>query len=115
MIYQAYQAHSDLLWPLRTVAKTALPALHRARDVPGEDMALRKLAAACEVFVLATLTHERPTFGISAVTVGERQVEVHEESAFGTHQLPDVGGRQLVDDAGAASARHNDAGTTQHG
>src|SRR6266478_1959348 len=84
MIYQAYQAHSDLLWPLRTVAKTALPALHRARDVPGEDMALRKLAAACEVFVLAALTHERPTFRISTVTVGEGQVEVDEEEAFGT-------------------------------
>ena len=66
MIYQAYQAHSDLLWPLRTVAKTALPALHRARDVPGEDMALRKLAAACEIFVLATLTHKRPPFFASA-------------------------------------------------
>src|SRR5664279_3587275 len=71
MIYQAYQAHSDLLWPLRTMAKNALPSLCRARDVPGEDMALRKLAAACEVFVLATLTHKRPPFGIDAVIVGE--------------------------------------------
>jgi poly(3-hydroxybutyrate) depolymerase len=84
MIYQAYQAHSDLLWPLRTVAKNALPALHRARNVPGEDMALRKLAAACEVFVLATLTHQRPPFRIDTVTVGERTLAVREEQAFST-------------------------------
>src|SRR3984893_4462732 len=105
MIYQAYQAHSDLLWPLRVVAKTALPALHRARDVPGEDMALRKLAAACEVFVLATLTHERPPFRIRTVTVGERQVEVREEEAFDTpfgtplhfrKETPDPGPRVLI-------------------
>src|SRR6266446_6543617 len=105
MIYQAYQAHSDLLWPLRTVAKTALPALHRSRDVPGEDMALRKLAAACEVFVLAALTHERPPFRISTVTVGEREVKVREEKAFGTpfgtllhfrKEIPDPGPRVLI-------------------
>jgi len=105
MIYQAYQAHSDLLWPLRTIAKTALPALHRARDVPGEDMALRKLAAACEVFVLAALTHERPPFRISTVTVGEREVKVREEKAFSTpfgtllhfrKEMPDPGPRVLI-------------------
>src|SRR6202171_1329664 len=105
MIYQAYQAHSDLLWPLRTVAKTALPALHGARAVPGEDMALRKLAAACEICVLATLTHERPPFRISTVTVGERQVEAREEEAFGTpfgtllhfrKEMPDPGPRVLI-------------------
>lgn len=105
MIYQAYQAHSDVLWPLRTVAKNALPALHRVRDVPGEDMALRKLAAACEVFVLAALTHERPPFCIDAVTVGTRQIDVHEEVAvatpFGTlvhfrKDMPDPGPRVLI-------------------
>jgi polyhydroxyalkanoate depolymerase len=105
MIYQAYQAHSDWLWPLRTVVKTALPALHRAGDVPSEDLALRKLAAACEVFLLATLTHERPAFRIRSVTIGERQVEVHEEAAFaapfGTllhfrKEMPDPGPRVLI-------------------
>src|SRR3984893_8095726 len=105
MIYQAYQAHSDLLWPLRMVAKTALPALCRARDVPGEDMALRKLAAACQVFRLPTLTHAPPPFRIATVTIGERQVEVREEEAFGTpfgtllhfrKEMPDPGPRVLI-------------------
>jgi poly(3-hydroxybutyrate) depolymerase len=105
MIYQAYQAHSDWLWPSRTLAKSALPALQRIRNVPGEDMALRKLAAACEVFVLAALTHERPPFGIDAVTVGQRRVEVREENAcatsFGTllhfrKETRDAGPRVLI-------------------
>ena len=105
MIYQAYQAHSDLMWPMRTVAKSALPALQRARDVPGEDMALRKLAAACEVFVLAALTHARPPFRLDTITSGEREVAVQEEVAhrtpFGTllhfrKDVPDPGPRVLI-------------------
>jgi len=105
MIYQAYQAHSDLMWPLRTVAKNSLPALQRARNIPGEDMALRKLAAACEVFVLAALTHERPAFRIESVTIGEREVAIVEErtlvTPFGTllhfaKQMPDPGPRVLI-------------------
>jgi poly(3-hydroxybutyrate) depolymerase len=105
LIYQAYQAHSDMLWPLRTMARNALPALYRARDVPGEDMALRKLAAACEVFVLATLTHKRPPFAIDTVTAGGREVQVQEEEAFRTafgtllhfrKDMPDPGPRVLI-------------------
>ena len=64
------------MWPMRTVAKSALPALQRARDVPGEDMALRKLAAACEVFVLAALTHARPPFRLDTIVAGEREIAV---------------------------------------
>jgi len=105
MIYQAYQAHSDLLWPLRTVARNALPALQRARDVPGEDMALRKLAAACEVLVLATLTHTRPPFRLDTIAVGEREILVREEVAASTpfatlvhfrKDVPDPGPRVLI-------------------
>jgi len=84
LIYHAYQTHSDLLWPLRAVAKNALPALNRVHDIPGEDTALRKLAAACEVFVLAELTHERPPFGIDKVISGGEEVGVVEEAAYAT-------------------------------
>ena len=105
MIYQAYQTHSDMLWPLRTTAKNALPALQRARDVPGEDMALRKLAAACEVFVLAELTHARPDFRLDTIAVGEREIAVREEVAASTpfatlvhfrKDVPDPGPRVLI-------------------
>lgn len=105
MLYPAYQAHTDLMWPLHAMAQSALPALKRSHDAPGEDMALRKLAAACEVFVLARLTHKRPPFRIASVTVGEREVPVIEESAattpFGTllhfkKQMPEPGPRVLI-------------------
>jgi poly(3-hydroxybutyrate) depolymerase len=105
MIYGAYQAHCDLLWPSRTVAKNALPMLQRVRDAPDDDMALRKLSAACELFVLATLTHDRPPFRIESVAVGDRQVEVREETAFATafgtlvhlrKEMPDPGPRVLI-------------------
>src|SRR5664279_3778573 len=100
MIYHSYQTQSDLMWPLRHAARTALPALHRARDVPGEDMALRKLAAACEVFVLATLTHERPPFRLDTITIGDREVAVREEVASRTPFATLVHFRKEVADAG---------------
>jgi poly(3-hydroxybutyrate) depolymerase len=84
MLYHAYESHSDLMWPLRTVARSTLPALQRVRDIPGEDMALRKLAAACEIFVLAHLTHVRPPFRIPSISIGERDVAVAEEIAART-------------------------------
>lgn len=105
MLYPAYQAHSDLTWPLHALARSSLPALKRPHDTPDEDVALRKLAAACEVFVLARLTHQRPPFRISAVTVGDREIEVVEEAAastpFGTllhfkKQMADPGPRVLI-------------------
>jgi len=105
MIYQGYQAHADLMWPLRAAAKSALPALHRAGNAPDEDRVLRKLAASCEVFVLAALTHERPPFRLDTVTVGERELVVHEEQAFTTpfgtlvhfrKDTPDPGPRVLI-------------------
>ncbi len=85
MIYQAYQAHSDLMWPLRTTALNMLPALQVARRVPGEDMALRKLAGRVRgVRARCADPHKRPPFGIESVIVGERRVEVHEEEAVRT-------------------------------
>jgi len=105
MIYQTYQAHSDWMWPLRTAAKHALPALQGARRGPGEELARRKLAASCEVFLLATLTHRRPPFRIDAVNVSARAVRVHEEKAsvtpFATlvhfrKEMPDPGPRVLI-------------------
>ena len=105
LIYHAYQTHSDLLWPLLIVAKNALPALNRVCDLPDENKALRKLAASCEVFVLAELTHDRPPFGIDSVTVGGKTIEVVEEPAHATpfatlvhlrKKMPEPGPRVLI-------------------
>jgi poly(3-hydroxybutyrate) depolymerase len=105
MLYHAYQTQSDVALPLRTLAKTALPALNLAVAGPTHVMGVRELAAACEVFALAALTHRRPDFKIHTITLGEREVAVHEEIAhatpFGTllhfkKDVPQPGPRVLI-------------------
>ena len=67
MMYAAYQAHADLMWPLRTLASNALPMLKDKTFRWGELGPNRKLAAACEVLKLGEVTHKRPPFGIASV------------------------------------------------
>jgi len=84
MIYEAYQTQADLLAPLREIAR----GIGRAAGGMSRQGTLRRLAAACELFSRATLSHGRPSFGIDTVTVGGREVRVTEEAAhvtpFGT-------------------------------
>ena len=105
MLYQAYQAHHDATLPLRALAKSALPALNLAVEGPTHVAGVRELAAACEVFALAALTHQRPDFRIRTIVVGEREVTVHEEIAYATpfgtllhfkKDLPQPGPRVLI-------------------
>jgi len=84
MMYQAYQAQTDLVWPLRFLADAALPILNDTRDGPADNPAMRKLAAACEIFSVAKLTHRRPEFGIPTVRIGDHDVPVTEEVAYHT-------------------------------
>ena len=86
MLYQAYQAHADLMVPVR-----ALAALAASRIGPPftENLGIvRNLTAACELIARARLTHHRPPFGIDAAMVGNREVAVREEAVqvapFGT-------------------------------
>src|SRR5215470_4687810 len=86
MLYQAYQAHADLMVPVR-----ALASLAAGRIGPpfAENLAIvRNLTAACELIARARLTHHRPPFGIDAAMVGNREVTVREEAVqvapFGT-------------------------------
>ena len=105
MLYHAYQAHSDVTDPLRSLAKSSLPALNLAVEGPTGVTGMRELAAACEVFALAALTHKRPDFQIRSDCVGGRDVAVDEEVAhatpFGTllrfkKDLPQPGPRVLI-------------------
>ena len=86
MLYQAYQAHADLMVPVR-----ALASLGASRIGPPftENLGIvRNIVAACGLIARAKLTHHRPPFGIDAVMVGNREVAVREELAhvtpFGT-------------------------------
>jgi poly(3-hydroxybutyrate) depolymerase len=89
MLYQAYQAQSDVMDLVRAFANVALGTLGQPAPggAPGPS-ALRNLTAAYELIARAGLTHVRPPFGVDRVTVGNREVAVHEASErvapFGT-------------------------------
>ncbi len=83
MLYLAYQTHTDIAEPLRAFARAAadLLAISPAmRDLP----AMRAARAACEMVSRASLTHERPPYGVDSVKVGNREVAVIEEPALTT-------------------------------
>jgi poly(3-hydroxybutyrate) depolymerase len=86
MLYQAYQAHADLMVPVRALASLVASPLGLPLT---ENLGIvRNVLAACELIARATLTHHRPPFGIHTVLVGNREVAVREEAAhvtpFGT-------------------------------
>jgi len=94
LMYQAYQAHADLLWPMRHWARFSAPML---QDLPLPPLpqfarvtpsATRKMAAACRLIELAEVTHSRPAWHIDSVEIAGEAVPVHEEvvhrTPFGT-------------------------------
>ena len=76
MLYQAYQAHNDIMMPVRALAGAALAA---SGWRPADAGVLRNLTAAYELISRSGLTHVRPSYGIRTVMVGNREVEVTEE------------------------------------
>ena len=85
MLYLAYQLQSDIMTPVRAWASMAASG---GAPLLSDHPAVRNLTAVYELIARAGLTHTRPPFGIDTVTVGNREVEVHEEAAattaFGT-------------------------------
>ena len=79
MMYQAYQAQSDLMWPLRTLAKLSVPMLQDRGFGFATQSSTRQIAAACRVLELAAITHKRPPWRIDAVLVKGERVPVVEE------------------------------------
>ena len=88
MLYQAYQAHNDVVGPVRALASFAAQTIGRSPIGGAGHGAVRNLTAAYELISRARLTHTRPSFGIGSVMVGNREVEVREVAAhvtpFGT-------------------------------
>jgi polyhydroxyalkanoate depolymerase len=84
MIYQAYQAHSDVMGPLRMLAVSAMKAIGQPLAGIADNAVLRNLAAAYELIARAGLTHVRPPFGIDKIMVDNREVEVREQIADAT-------------------------------
>jgi poly(3-hydroxybutyrate) depolymerase len=84
MLYQAYQAHSDIMIPVRKWAGTALRSLGQPLAGVADNVVLRNLTAAYELIARAGLTHARPQFGIDCVMVGNRDVSISECAALTT-------------------------------
>jgi poly(3-hydroxybutyrate) depolymerase len=84
MMYQAYQAQSDLMWPLRTLAKLSAPLLQDPGFGLVAPSSTRQMAAACKVLELAEVTHKRPPWRIDSVVDKGQTVAVTEEVVFTT-------------------------------
>ncbi|GAC1624081.1 MAG: polyhydroxyalkanoate depolymerase [Nevskia sp.] len=88
MMYQTYQAQADLLVPVRFLANVARGWLDVLPPVLSGSRPVRELSAAYALIAKTRVTHERPPFGIDAVTVGRRRLAVHEQAVlvkpFGT-------------------------------
>jgi poly(3-hydroxybutyrate) depolymerase len=78
MLYEAYQAHSDVVAPVRWLAHAFQGLLTQPWPVLGHHPVMRSAAAACEMVARAGMWHERPDFGIRATMVGNRAVPVTE-------------------------------------
>jgi poly(3-hydroxybutyrate) depolymerase len=87
MIYSAYQAQSDLTAPWRSFAEQAFANVRgivTGLNGYAGHTPFGAIAAGFEMFSRARLTHARPSFGISSVMVGNREVAVTEEAAMQT-------------------------------
>jgi poly(3-hydroxybutyrate) depolymerase len=85
MMYQAYQSHNDLLWPLRTLSHLALPFFEQSggssSSAAGNPLGQmqRQAAAACRLLELTEVKHRRPAWRIDSVLVDGKAVPVTEE------------------------------------
>jgi poly(3-hydroxybutyrate) depolymerase len=80
LIYLAYQAHSDMLEPLRATAAAWAAAFGQLDAGVAQNFAIRPFVAGCVLLARAGLSHRRPAFGIDSVSVGSREVPVHEHA-----------------------------------
>jgi poly(3-hydroxybutyrate) depolymerase len=85
MLYNAYQAQSDLLTPAQVMARTTASLMLEGRLAQdGGAAALRRLPAAWEVFSRLRLTHERRPFGIDGIEAGGRRIAIRERVVAAT-------------------------------
>jgi len=84
MIYKAYQASNDGLWPLRAWAKWTAPLLLDEGSFWSGQPALRQTGAACRVLELAQVTHQRPAWRIDSIEVKGEPVAVVEQVVLST-------------------------------
>lgn len=81
MLYQAYQFQDYVLAPMRDLARR-LQIMSSALFVGAGTEMGRHAAAAFELMSRFKITHERPDFEITSVTIGNRQVPISVETAL---------------------------------
>ncbi len=84
MLYQAYQAQSDIMDPVRKFASMAAESVGSRLNGSLRPSTMSNLTAAYEMIARIGLTHTRPEYGIDSVMVGNREVAVTEEAALVT-------------------------------
>jgi polyhydroxyalkanoate depolymerase len=88
MLYAAYQAHADLMAPVRMASEILADAIGHLPSALAGNPLVRRAAANAEVLALSGLSHTRPAFGIDTVVVEGEEVAVTERAAhvtpFGT-------------------------------
>ena len=88
MLYQAFQSYADLAEPLKAAARIGVSALGSPWGTLADTTFGRNLSASYQLVARIGLTHERPSYQIDEVTVGNERVPVIEEAAlvqpFGT-------------------------------
>jgi poly(3-hydroxybutyrate) depolymerase len=79
MLYDTYQAHSDVLAPIRLIAEFFRGVLTQPWPLIEDAPLVRSAAAAMELLSNSGMSHDRPEFGIHKVVVGGEEVGVSEE------------------------------------
>jgi poly(3-hydroxybutyrate) depolymerase len=84
MIYDLYQAQTDVLDPLRMMARHSSTLLRTVTPTQPYGLLLRHVTAALDVFGRSGTTHDRPAYAINDVTVGNKLVGVTDEIVLDT-------------------------------
>ena len=80
MLYDTYQAHNDVLAPIRLGAEFCRAVLTQPWPLIKDAPFVRGTAAAMELLSNAGMSHGRPDFGIRSLTMNGEEVGVSEES-----------------------------------
>ncbi|HTP75992.1 MAG TPA: polyhydroxyalkanoate depolymerase [Rhizomicrobium sp.] len=84
MLYDAYQAQSDLLAPLRAWAGLTSALYRDTYAGPRANYMFKSISAAAEILNRAHLIHDRPSFEIDSVEIAGKTVPVTEEKTLET-------------------------------
>jgi len=84
MLYDVYQAQSDLLAPWRAWAGLTSALYRETYAGPRANYMFKGIAAAAEIINRTHLIHERPAFAIDTIEIAGASIPVTEEKVFET-------------------------------